>query len=45
MDVEEGDMARMPKKQKIEVLDELVQSDKAKRKEKIVKFKGPYFAI
>ena len=45
MDVDEGDIARTSKKQKNEESYELMQSAKAKGKEKIVKVKGPSFAI
>ena len=45
MDVEEEEMTRTPKKQKIEESDELAQSAKVKRKNKIVKVKGPSFTI
>ena len=43
MDVDEGDTTRTPKKQKTEELGKLVQSEKDKGRNKIVKVKGPTF--
>ena len=45
MDVEEGDVAQTPKKQKMEEPDEITPSASVKGKNKIVKVRGPSFAI
>ena len=45
MDVEEGEAARTPKKQKMEEPDEMTPSASVKGKNKIMKVRGPSFVI